>query len=145
MKRLLNVTAPLLLATCLSGCGAAGSSTNSNAKSGDTDRVTATEIYNSYKTDGQGAASKYRGRTLTVTGTANSYTGDGAAKTLRIHVYGQGTEVFAITCTSSDPQWGHDVEGVRLSQAVTFSGTLQRIDASTLTAEFDNCRLVPKQ
>lgn len=137
MKRRLSAAALAALSlAALVACGGASNSSNAGA----TERVAAGELHRAYKADLRKAEETYKGKVLTVTGTAHSFRDEGDAKRLQILVYGEGTDTFAVTCTSNDLEWKRDVSAVRLSQAVTFSGTLARFGDKS--AEFTGCRVV---
>lgn len=137
MKKALAATT-LTALTLLAAAGCGGSSLN-GANSGGAERVAAGELHRAYKADLRKAEEAYKGKNLTVTGTAHSYADQGDGKRLQILSYGEGTDTFAITCYSNDPQWVKDVAAVKLSQAVAFSGTLARFGDKS--AEFTNCRI----
>lgn len=137
MKRSPALIFAFALLLALGGCG--GSSNNSSADA--SERIAAPELHRAYKADLRKAEETYKGKNLTVTGTAHSFRDEAlGGKRLQILTYGEGTDTFAVTCTSNDPQWNADVANVRLSQAVTFSGTLTRFGDKS--AEFSNCRIV---
>ena len=83
--------------------------------------VSAKDMFTAYKTDAAGADQKYKGKTLTVSGTIEAAGTDLAGKTFAL--FAVGDNLNSVRCTFPDSEKA-SVTAFKPNQTATFSGTV---------------------